>query len=389
MKAVRWLIVLGLSTLAAFADTWPTFHGDFSLSGYSKADVPTKPKLRWLYDAQSPVHAAPVADAYRLYVAMEKGDIHALNFKGKYLWSYAHSNETGSIRMAAPVTAYSFTPLRIRTIEGECREIREQSVIAAYVDGTIRAFDGMAGDPRWSQKIEGPIKSTPLVYRTTGPDATVIVMNQPSGSLHAFDLLTGAARWQQDGPERADGHLALSRDTLAFGSCAAALHTLPADGNTPFTSISLGEGAEVAGGVVLHDGHVYSGNRGGSIVAADLSAGSNVWINTDWSGELFTTPAVDGKHLVAVNGYGSVVCLDLATGKRLWINEAEATDAKAPVIAGNSVVASIDGTLVILGLSDGKERWRYEISDEITSPSIIEGMILVGTDEGQVLAFGE
>ena len=71
------------------------------------------------------------------------------------------------------------------------------------------------------------------------------------------------------------------------------------------------------------------------------------------------------------------------------VNEFGDIGIDADIIAGDAVIASIDGTLVIMNLSDGKERWRYEISDEITSPAIVNGMILVGTDEGQVLAFGE
>jgi outer membrane protein assembly factor BamB len=291
--------------------------------------------------------------------------------------------------MDAPLISYTYTPFRIRTLAGECRTIYERSVVAAYVDGTVRNFNGQDGSLRWTRKIGAPIRSTPVVYRQKGPDATLIVMSQPSGNLHAFDLLTGKDRWQRSGPERADGHLALSRDTLAFGSCAAAIHALPATGDKAVSSISLGEGAEVAGGVALYEGRAYTGNRGGSIVAVDLSSRTNLWVNNEWTGELFTTPAVDGKHLVVANGYGSIVCLDIETGDTRWTHEAEATDARSPVIAGDAVIASIDGTLVIMNLSDGKERWRYEISDEITSPAIVNGMILVGTDEGQVLAFGE
>ena len=357
------VLLVCLFALSASADSWPTFHGDFSLSGHSASKIPQKPKLLWRYQAEQAITTTPVANDQYIYVTTEMGNVHALSYNGKH--------GMARFKGKAPM------PIILHT------------VVAAYLDGTVKAIDGLSGRMRWTQSLDGPIKSTPVVHRDKNPVPTLVILSQSSGALSAFDLLTGKPRWQQAGPERADGHLALSDNTLVFGSCAAAIHTVPVAGGQAVSSIPLGEGAEIAGGVATYMGRAYTGNRGGSIVAADLSSRTNLWINDEWTGELFTTPALDGKHLVVVNGYGSIACLDLATGKRLWLNEAEAVDAKSIVITGDSVVASMDGTLVILSLSDGKERWRFEISDEITSPAIVNGLILVGTDEGQVLAFGE
>ena len=47
-----------------------------------------------------------------------------------------------------------------------------------------------------------------------------------------------------------------------------------------------------------------------------------------------------------------------------------------------------DGRLYLLDLETGEELWSYEVSDEISSPAIINGMIVVGSEDGTVTAFG-
>jgi outer membrane protein assembly factor BamB len=39
-------------------------------------------------------------------------------------------------------------------------------------------------------------------------------------------------------------------------------------------------------------------------------------------------------------------------------------------------------------LETGDLLWSKEVSDEISSPAIVDGMIVVGSDDGTVTAFG-
>jgi outer membrane protein assembly factor BamB len=52
------------------------------------------------------------------------------------------------------------------------------------------------------------------------------------------------------------------------------------------------------------------------------------------------------------------------------------------------VVFPADGVVYLLRLETGELLWSQEVSDEITSPAIINGMIVVGSDDGTVTAFG-
>jgi outer membrane protein assembly factor BamB len=49
----------------------------------------------------------------------------------------------------------------------------------------------------------------------------------------------------------------------------------------------------------------------------------------------------------------------------------------------------VDGELVALTLDSGEAIWRFEVSDGIASPSIINGMVVVGSEDGTIAAFGE
>ena len=48
----------------------------------------------------------------------------------------------------------------------------------------------------------------------------------------------------------------------------------------------------------------------------------------------------------------------------------------------------IDGELYLLRLADGTKLWSFKAGDEISSPAVIERMILVGSEDGTVIAFG-
>jgi outer membrane protein assembly factor BamB len=53
------------------------------------------------------------------------------------------------------------------------------------------------------------------------------------------------------------------------------------------------------------------------------------------------------------------------------------------------VVGSQDGRLYCVSLADGKERWAYDIGAPVTaSPAVSDGLIVIGAEDGSVLAIG-
>ena len=53
------------------------------------------------------------------------------------------------------------------------------------------------------------------------------------------------------------------------------------------------------------------------------------------------------------------------------------------------VVGSEDGRLYMIRLSDGSKVWSYDIGQAVTSsPAVAKGMVIVGSDDGYLYAFG-
>ena len=372
---VGWvsLLIVALWRPPLWADEWPTFHGNYALTGYADVKIPKKPRLHWRFQADSQITATPVADGSLIFFATEKGTIYALNHAGTKKWSMSltSTNEDQSVTIVSPLA------------------VVEDSIVATTLQGLVFRIGQETNNVVWRHDTEETITSAATWYKPEHGPGRVIVLNQSSGRLRALNVDSGELIWETAGAERADGHLTLANEKLVFGSCASAIHTVSAIDGLPGASVPLGQGAEIAGGVAASDGRVFTGNRSGAIVSVDLNANTSVWVNAEWSGELFTTPAVHNQRVVVANGEGDIVCVDAETGKKLWLYKSGASQARSPVIAGDAVVASLDGTLHLLRLSDGKKIWSYDISDEITSPAIVNRMIVVGTDEGQVVCFGQ
>ncbi|MCF6284457.1 MAG: PQQ-like beta-propeller repeat protein, partial [Candidatus Hydrogenedentes bacterium] len=194
--------------------------------------------------------------------------------------------------------------------------------------------------------------------------------------------------WKSESIDRCDGSPSSGKGILAFGSCASALHVISAENGTILKNISLGDEAQVAGGVAIRGNSLFSGSHGGELFHADIEKGVLLWTNTDADGEVFTTPAVSAKLVVYGSMDDNFYALDRATGTLRWKFKTNGM-TMSPVIAKDTVVACSGGVLYLLDLETGVEQWSFEVSDEITSPSIINGMILVGSDDGTLSAFGK
>jgi len=54
------------------------------------------------------------------------------------------------------------------------------------------------------------------------------------------------------------------------------------------------------------------------------------------------------------------------------------------------VFGSGDGRLYVLSLDDGSELWSYEIGRSLfSSPAVADGVILIGSNDGSLYAFGD
>lgn len=355
---------------------WSTYHGDSSLTGATTAVLPDTPSRLWQFQAGGQVINPPVSDADRLFFNTYKGKIFALDFSGEKVWEkqlLRDAKEDGTPvfeRIEAPSACFG-TTLLIGTTHDE-----------------LLAFDTKTGDDRWTYDVGDTILGTVNLHHDAATNTDrVFVIGQGAGVLHAIDLATGVLLWETEGVERCDGSPSVGNDAIVFGSCAAALHVYSTQDGALLRNIETADQAQIAGGAALVGDSIFSGSYSGALIHANLKTGETIWTNTDSTDEVFTTPAVNDAWVVFGSRDGIVYALDRKTGTQQWQFDS-AGDASSPVLTADKVAFSSQGKLYLLRLATGEKLWSFEVSDEITSPAIINNMLVVGSSDGTVTAFG-
>jgi outer membrane protein assembly factor BamB len=351
-----------------------TYHGDSGLKGFVVSDIPNKPEQLWQFKANARIMATPVVGGGRIYFASDPATVHALDLKGKELW-------TRQLKVKQ-----ADTPERDDAVLAPALYLNEQVIVGA-ISGALYSLNAQTGEIRWKYDAGEGIQGTPNYLQKDGL-ISIIIIAQPSASLHSIDPATGEPSWKTDGTTRCDGSPSVDTDHIVFGSCAASLHVRSAQDGSELGLIPLGTGGEIAGGVALDGDLAFSGSRRGELVCFDLSRMEIAWTNNSVKGEFFTTPALADDRVVFAGG-GNVYCADRKTGSTLWSFETQTTGVESPFIADNSVVATAGGNLYLLDLNDGNLIWSADISDSLSAPAVADGMIIVGTDDGRVIAFGK
>src|SRR5262245_1778242 len=349
-------------TMPAYFD-WPTYHGGYSLTGATDIAVSDRPVRLWIYKADGPVEATPVAGGGRIYFTTTRGTLVALDVLGNLLWS-----------VDLPGEAVTAPPLYC-----------DGTVLVGSIHGRLRAFDAATGGLKWHCRPASSIQGTPNRVNLPDGRAGVFVVSQAEGSVRVLDLDTGDLLWTSGDTQRCDGSAGAAAGRIVMGSCGSALHHVSMEKAT--RTIGLDPDNQVAGGVAVSGTTAFAGTRKGQLVAVDLVAGKVLWANQDSRGELFTTPAVDDRFVVFGAADGVVRALRRDTGAPAWAFDSGGLPS-SPVLAGNRVVVSSGGSLATLDLESGKKIWNIRVSDEITSPAIVGGWIVVGADDGTVTAFG-
>ncbi len=377
MKIVSQIVLCVLVAASVGAGEWHTYHGDFALTGVSADAFPDKPERLWRTKVGTELSSPVVGSEGGLFCVADETTVTALDANGSERWTriWPITNVTGEVRNER----FTAPPLHVH----------RGLLVVASEGGNVYGLSPANGKTQWRYASGGQIQGTPNYddgqKRKSG---RVLVLTQGDGTMHAVSAADGRKLWVSEPMNRTDGHMAVSQGAAMFGNCAATLFAVDLSSGRKSSAVLVGEGCEMAGGAAALGSLVYAGNRSGSLACADLQQESLCWVNTNGVGGVFTTPAVAGSRIVSVSGDGVVYGVDRTSGRSQWSFDTGGMDPLSPVIAGDGVIAVVDGTLYGLSLEDGVLQWKLAISDEITSPSIIDGMIVVGTDDGYVAAYG-
>jgi outer membrane protein assembly factor BamB len=327
-----------------------------------------KPPLLWQFRATGPIKSSPAVVGDTVYVASTDGVVSALALG------------TGEPRWSAPMGAGlgSASPLVIGRL-----------VVVGDRAGAVHALESDTGREAWRIETNGPIAGAAAIVGST------ILLATEAGTAYALDAGTGTVRWQATLDGEASRSVAASAELvyvpLSHGRMAA-LRTV--DGTlawqAQFTVDGAGGTPTVAAGLVFEatglDG-IDPSTR--AVVALDASTGDERWRRSSPAGQTLYTPAVSGGRAYIV-AEDTVSAVDAASGDVRWTVATGAVNDALPAIWQSTVfIATNGGRLLALDADTGVLAWEVEIVGVPYAPVVTRGLVLVGTNVGDLSAFGE
>jgi outer membrane protein assembly factor BamB len=314
--------------------------------------------LLWSYTTGGAVQSSPsVADGV-VYVASDDLNNYALKAStGALLWSYP-GGSVGNYSSPAVANGVVYVSLTVNlsalnastgsllwSYDSDASIASSPAVangvvyVASFHPGYVSALNASTGTPLWTDDFYTSITHPPAVA-----NGVVYIGNLIDPNLTAINASTGAVLWIFTSP---------------CGDYCGAFNSSPA----------------VANGVV------YASSDDGNLYALNATTGTLLW---DYPSGQGAQPAVaDG--VVYADGPGGLFALNATTGALLWSSALGGAPAVADgvvyIVGGNDVYA--------LNATTGAFLWSYATGGGVsTRPAIANGVVYIGSDDGNVYAFG-
>jgi outer membrane protein assembly factor BamB len=264
-------------------------------------------------------------------------------------------------------------------------------VVIGSVDGHMRAFDRMTGQPRWEIVTDDwaaadPVYAGGVIYFGIGNHIDETPAPRP---LYAVDAATGEILWTH----MADGYIFFGVEVadhrLWFGDNAGNVVMLEA----PMPDAVSTRGMTRAGRYddtppqirpdaaweiqlesdaltpLAHDEVLYIPQTSGTLLALEADSGEQLWAY-EHPEPMISPVAVAGDAVYFGAGKSSVVAVDAVTGEPRWTAETDAPVWSAsPLLIGGAVVTGSEaGTIYAFEQADGTLRWSAQIGDAVLWP---------------------
>jgi outer membrane protein assembly factor BamB len=267
------------------------------------------------------------------------------------------AGHTGDVatRLAPPLRTVWARAIGGQALNGSPIVVGERVIVPVvdYNEGTaggLVAFDLRSGAPRWQARFGKAVHGTPV------SDGQRVIALASDGVLHALDVATGAPVWSEDLAAGLDEWKTIASTTpaLADGVVVATVQkrivALDAASGKRLWDTSLGVEENthsrvaplIAGGLVL----ATTGRAREGLVAYDLRTGEERWRTTkEIASSLASAPVAARGHVYLVNVQGVVSSLALATGALEWTHR---------LYGGGDFIEWYYGPLATPALADGR-----------------------------------
>lgn len=237
--------------------------------------------------------------------------------------------------------------------------------------GSVHAFDLQTGAEQWSYE-PAEVEDKPRVRLSSGPGAGegLVVVGGLDGEVIALDAATGAEKWiAKVGNEVIAAPVIGGGMVFVRGNDGRVTAFDAASGERRWFWSRVMPALTVRGndGVVLGPGYVFVGNDDGTVAAISMQDGTLIWEQAiaqpegrselDRMADVDGTPVLDGAVLYATSFKGQTMAIDAPTGRPLWAHDSGGAGRLGN--ASDRVVATDrNGTVWAISKTDGGALWQ-------------------------------
>ena len=239
--------------------------------------IPGSPQVAPVVNRETGQAAPTMAtDGRRVYAIFANGDIIALDFKGKTVWSK---------NLGSPVNHYGHSSSLM---------MYRDLLIVQYDQrgaGSIMALAGRSGEVVWKTSRNVKISWASPVVVSTGKRTELILAADPM--VVSYNPANGKEQWKME--------------------CIS---------------------GEVGPSVAYAEGVVFSVNDYAKLAAIEIGDPPKLlWEDNEYLSDI-PSPVAAGKYLFLATTYGTVVCYDARKGTKYWVHEFDTPIYASPVLAG-------------------------------------------------------
>lgn len=344
-------------------------------------DGPSGKGILWKVPVPRAGFNSPIVWGERVFLAGADKDVREVfcfaAADGKLLWRREVKGVAGSPTEAPAVS--NDTGFAAPTMATDGRR-----VFAIFANGDLAALD-FDGKPLWSQNLGTPKNhyghsSSLLAFR----DLLFVQFDQGDSprvtALHAAD---GSQAWEAtrdvDISWASPLLVTTSTDPVLVLAAAPRVVAYNADTGVELWRTDCLSG-EVAPSPAVGAGLVFVANEYAKLTALDLKSGAVKWQTEDASLPNVASPVANDKYLFLAAGNGTVTCLAAVGGKILWTKEFDKGFYASPLLAGERVyVTDMAGMTIVFKAGDSYVELGRSVlgEDVVTTPACAGGRFYV------------
>jgi outer membrane protein assembly factor BamB len=349
---------------------WPQFRGNAQLTGVAASTLPATLRLVWSWEAGESIESSAAISGGVVYVASMAGELAALDLAtGKVKWKYKTGAEVGE---SSPAVAGGV-------------------VYLGDLGGTVHAVNAADGTAVWTFKTGSEIKSSPVV------EGDKVLIGSYDTHLYALSVKTGEPVWKFQTTAQVHSTPGIANGVTFIAGCDEIFHAIRiADGKEVY---QIASHAYTGASPALTPTMAYFGTFDNQVLGVSLTQKKVLWRyeHPQRKFPFYASPAVYGGR-VYVGGRDKMLhALDAKTGKALWTFLTKSRVESSPVYVKGAAgqkdrvfFGSNDGRVYGLDAASGQKVWEFEAGAGLSaSPAVAAGMLVIGSQDGKLYAFGK